>query len=278
MKTFRLRYRTWSTSFLALAALMICAVPAHAELSAEQLAKLAQNPIANMMSIPFQNNTNFNVGQYNRTQDILNIQPVIPFHLSPEWNLITRTIVPLIWQPGMAPGQDSEFGLGDIQFSAFFSPAKPSASGLIWGAGPILQLPTHTDGMLGNEKSGIGPSVVALRMDGPWVYGALLNNVWSFMGPGNAPGYSKFTMQYFLNYNFKEGFYACTSPVITADWKASGGNVWTVPLGGGVGKVFKIGGKLPLNLQAQAFYNIMSPDNGPDWSIRLQAQILLPKL
>lgn len=253
---------------------MICAVPAHAELSAEELAKAAQNPIANMMSFPLQNNTNFNVGPYDRTQDILNIQPVIPFNLTPEWNLITRTIVPLIWQPGMAPGQGTEFGLGDIQFSAFFSPSKPAE--IIWGVGPILQLPTNTNG-LGTGKWGIGPTVVALKIEGPWVYGALLNNVWSFAGPSDAPGINKFTMQPFVNYNTTGGLYYCFSPVITADWKASGGNQWTVPLGGGIGKIFRIGGKLPLNVQGQAFYNIVRSDDGPDWSIRLQAQVLLPK-
>ncbi len=145
-------------------------VPARAELSAEQLAKLAQNPIANLVSVPFQNNTNFNVGPQSGTQDILNIQPVVPFELNKEWNLITRTIIPLIWQPGFAPGQGTEFGLGDLQLSAFVSPSQPGPDGLIWGAGAILQMPTDSNG-LGNKYWGLGPTAVALHLKqgAPWV-------------------------------------------------------------------------------------------------------------
>lgn len=274
MGALRLRGRCRAIALLALAALVFCAAPAIAEMSKEELARAAQNPVANMISVPFQNNTNFNVGPYNRTQDILNIQPVIPVHLNPEWNLITRTIAPLIWQPGMAPGENTTFGLGDIQLTAFLSPAKPR--GIIWGVGPIFQLPTHTDD-LGTRKWGIGPSVVGLKIEGPWVYGALVNQVWSFAGPEGAPGINQLLMQPFVNYNMADGFYLVSAPIITANWKESSGNTWTVPLGGGVGKIFKIGGKLPLNTQVQAFYNVVSPDSGPDWSIRLQAQIMLPK-
>jgi hypothetical protein len=274
MVTIRSRNGFRPAAALALAALVFCAAPASAEMSQEELAKMAQNPIADLISVPFQNDTNFNVGPYNRTQDILNIQPVIPVHLNPEWNLITRTIVPLIWQPGMAPGQNTTFGLGDIQLTAFLSPAKPG--GMIWGVGPIFQLPTHTDD-LGTRKWGIGPSVVGLKIEKHWVYGALVNQVWSFAGPDGAPAINQFLMQPFVNYNFKEGFYVTSGPIITANWKASSSNTWTVPLGGGAGKIFKIGGKLPLNVQGQAFYNIVSPDMGPDWSIRLQAQILFPE-
>ena len=162
-------------------ALVLIAAPGWAaEQSAEELAKAAQNPIANMISLPFQNDTNFNVGPQNRPQNILNIQPVIPFHLGPNWNLITRTIMPVISQPAFAPGQDSQFGLGDIQFSAFLSPAK--AKEFTWGVGPIVQLPTHTDDRLGSTEWGLGPTAVALRIDGPWLYGALANNVWSLGG------------------------------------------------------------------------------------------------
>lgn len=274
MMALHFRHGVRSTAMLALAAHLVLATPAIAEMSKEELAKAAQNPVANLISVPFQNSTNFNVGPYNRTQDILNIQPVIPVTLNPEWNVITRTIVPLIWQPGMAPGQDTDFGLGDTQLTAFLSPAKPG--GIIWGVGPIFQLPTHTNG-LGTRKWGIGPSVVGLKIEKHWVYGALINQVWSFAGPDDAPGINQFLMQPFANYNMEDGFYLISAPIITANWKASGGNQWTVPLGGGAGKIFKIGGKLPLNLTAQAYYNVLSPDSGPDWSIRLQAQILLPK-
>ena len=274
MMAHHFRHGVRSIALLAISAYLVFATPATAEMSKEELAKAAQNPVANMISVPFQNSTNFNVGPYSRTQDILNIQPVIPVTLNPEWNVITRTIVPLIWQPGMAPGQDTDFGLGDIQFTAFLSPAKPGE--IIWGVGPIFQLPTHTND-LGTLKWGIGPSVVGLKIEKQWVYGALINQVWSFAGPDDAPGINQFLMQLFANYNMEGGFYLVSAPIITANWKASAGDQWTVPLGGGVGKILKIGGKLPLNLSAQAYYNVLSPDSGPDWSVRLQAQILLPK-
>lgn len=249
-------------------------VPSFAEMSKEELAKAAQNPVANMISIPFQNNTNFNVGPYDRTQNILNIQPVIPVSVNREWNVITRTIMPLIWQPGMAPGQDTTFGLGDIQFTAFLSPAKSEE--VIWGAGPILQLPTHTNDVLGTSKWGIGPSFVALKVEKVLVYGALANNVWSFAGPGGATDINQFLLQPFVNYNFGDGLYIVSAPIITANWEADSDNQWTVPLGGGVGKIIRVG-KLPLNLQTQLFYNVVTPDYGPDWTLRLQVQLMLPK-
>ena len=148
---------------LALLALgMALASSARAEMSKEELAKLSQNPVANLISVPFQNNTNFNYGPLDGTQNILNIEPVIPVTLNKDWNLITRTIFPLLWQPGMVPGQDTTFGLGDMQFSAFLSPSDPH--GLIWGAGVIAQLPTHTDSNLGNANWGLGPTAVVLRL------------------------------------------------------------------------------------------------------------------
>jgi len=123
---------------LTIAALgLAVAGPARAELSREELAKLAQNPVGNLVSVPFQNNTNFNTGPLSGTQNILNIQPVVPFELNKDWNLITRTILPLVWQPAFYPGQGSRFGLGDLQLSGFVSPSKPGAGGLIWGAGAI---------------------------------------------------------------------------------------------------------------------------------------------
>lgn len=261
-------------SVLLLSVLAFPAVPAFAEMSNEALAKAAQNPVANMISVPFQNNTNFNVGPYDRTQNILNIQPVIPVSVNKDWNVITRTIAPLIWQPGMAPGQDSTFGLGDIQFTAFLSPAKSEE--LIWGAGPILQLPTHTNDVLGTSKWGIGPSFVALKVEKVLVYGALVNNVWSFAGPDGAPDINKFLLQPFVNYNFGDGMYVTSAPIITADWEADSDNQWTVPLGGGIGKIVRVE-KLPLNLQAQLFYNVVTPDYGPNWTLRLQVQLMLPK-
>jgi len=154
--------------------------------------------------------------------------------------------------------------MGDIQFSGFLSPAKPK--GAIWGVGPVVQLPTNTNDRLGNDHWGLGPSFVTLHTEkgDPWVYGALANNIWS-VGPGNDPDYNNFLLQPFVNYNLPKGLYLTSSPAITADWKADSDDRWTVPIGGGIGKIFRIG-KQAVNAQAQAFYNVVSPDDGGgDW-------------
>ena len=253
------------------------AVPAlHAtEPSADDLRKAAQNPMANMMSFPFQNNTNFGYGPLEKTQNITNIQPVIPFALNENWLLISRTIAPLISQPGFYNGQERTFGLGDITQSLFVGPSKPGT--IIWGAGAVFQVPTATDSRLGGKKWGVGPAAVGLTMQGPWVIGALIQNIWSFAGPSDKNDVNQLLAQYFVNYNLPDGWYLTSSPVITANWEADSGNKWTVPFGGGFGRLFQIG-KLPVNTQLQAFYNVEKPDVlGPDWTLRFQIQFMLPK-
>ena len=259
---------------LAVAALV--AAPAHAELSAEELAKLAQNPVGNLISLPFQNNTNLNFGPEKGTQNILNIQPVIPIEVNKDWNVITRTILPVIWNPSLYPGDDRTDGIGDTVFTAFVSPANPGK--LIWGAGPVVQLPTNSNAELGNKNWGLGPSVVALHLDhgSPWVYGALVNNIWSLSSSKQGGSYNNGLIQPFVNYNFKEGFYLTSAPILTVDWKADSGNKWTVPVGGGAGKIFHLG-KLPVNTQLSAYYNVVRPDDGANWQIRFQIQLMFPK-
>jgi hypothetical protein len=247
---------------------------------AEALAKAAQNPIADMMSVPFQLNTNTGYGPLKKNQEVLNIQPVIPFHLNPEWNLITRTIVPLISQPATTTTQSRENGIGDIQFSAFLSPSAPSA--WIWGAGAIVQAPTASDERLGQGKWGLGPTAVALHTEkgDPWVYGALINNVWSVGGHGgDRPDVNQMLLQPFVNYNFPKspGRYLSFSPIITANWEATQNkNKWVVPLGIAVGQMMKFG-KQPVNLLAGAYYNVIRPDNAPNWNIRLQLALMFPE-
>jgi hypothetical protein len=237
----------------------------------DELARAAQNPVASMISVPFQNNTNFNFGPLEKTQNVLNIQPVIPFELSEDWNLITRTIVPVVSQPAFTPAQDRKFGLGDTVFSAFLSP-KDSGK-LIWGVGPALLLPTSTDDRLGAGEWGAGPSVVVLTVQGPWVVGSLFSNVWSFTGDKQV---NLFTWQPFVNYNLDDGWYLTSAPIITADWEADSDNTWTVPFGGGFGKIFRIG-KQPMNASLAAYHNVEKPDFGADWQIRAQLQFLFPK-
>ena len=265
--------------------------------NADALRKASQNPVASLISVPVQNNNNFGIGPFDRTQNVLNIQPVIPIRASENWNLIVRGIVPVIWQP--APGtanlevfgieentppylaaqavQKSAgvFGLGDITPTFFLSPTK--ASKLIWGAGPVFVLPTATSKVLGQGKLSMGPSIVALVQPGKWTFGALVNNVWSVAGPSDRSDVKQMTLQYFVNYNLKKGWYLSLAPVITANWQASSGNVWTVPVGGGVGRILRLGFQ-PVNISAQFYGNAAHPQNGSSWSMRLQIAFLFPKL
>jgi hypothetical protein len=151
-----------------------------------ELAQKSQNPVADLIAVPFEHDLNFGVGPGKDLQYVLQVQPVIPFRLTPDWNLISRTIVPLVDQPELAPGFGDVFGLGDIQESLFLSPARPGQ--VIWGVGPILQFPTATDDALGQGKWGAGPTAVALTIQGPWLFGALIANVWSFAGDDDRPG------------------------------------------------------------------------------------------
>jgi len=272
----RLQARTFAQSACALVAAAVLSAPAGAEMSAEELAKLAQNPVGNLISVPLQYNGNLNFGPEKGTQSILNIQPVIPISISNDWNIITRTILPVIWLPSLGPGDPSTSGIGDLQFTAFLSPANPGE--WIWGAGPVIQAPTHSNAKLGNDNWGLGPSFVVLHLEkgSPWVYGFLVNNIWSLGSSNDAPSYSNGLLQPFVNYNFEGGAYLTSAPILTVDWKASGSQRWTVPIGGGVGKIFHFG-KLPVNMQLSAYYNVARPDDTANWQIRAQMQFMFPK-
>ena len=238
----------------------------------EDLAKAAQNPVGDLISLPFQNNMNFDVGPADRTQNVLNIQPVWPIGLNQGWNFITRTILPVISQP--APGTDRTSGLGDINFTGFVSPKDPGK--VIWGVGPSIVFPSASDDVLGSDKWSAGPAIVALTMPGQWVVGGLVSNVWSFAGEDERADVNSFLLQYFVNYNFPTGWYLTSAPIVTANWKAESDERWTVPFGGGIGKVFQIG-RQPINMQTQVFYNVETPTGGADWQWRLQIQLLFPK-
>ncbi len=242
--------------------------------STEDLAKAAQNPIANLISLPFQNNTNTGIGTNDETQNIMNVQPVWPVTLNDEWNLITRTIVPIVSQPDIFTGEGRVNGIGDTTFTAFLSPTDSGE--ITWGAGPVFLLPTATDDVLGSEKWGAGISAVALAMPGKWVIGSLVSNVWSVGGSGEQD-INLFTWQYFVNYNMDNGWYLTTAPIITANWEADSDHRWTVPFGGGVGKLFKIGDQ-PINAQVSAYNNVITPDDfGAEWQVRAMVQFLFPK-
>jgi hypothetical protein len=243
----------------------------------EALQKATQNPVASLISVPIQNNNNFGMNPGYRTQDVLNIQPVIPIGISKDWNLLVRWITPIVWQP--LPNQPSTpetgvYGLGDMVPTFFISPKNPGR--LIWGAGPVFQLPTATSTYLGQGKLGIGPSIVVLMQPGHWTLGVLANNVWSVAGSGSRPDVNQFLLQYFINYNLKKGWFITWQPTLTANWEATSGNQWTVPYGGGIGRIMKLGYQ-PVSLTAQFYGNAVHPVNTPSWTMRLQIAFLFPK-
>jgi hypothetical protein len=249
--------------------------PAAAE-STDALRKAAQNPIASLISVPVQNNSNFNIEPDNRTQDVLNIQPVIPARLSTNWNLITRIITPIIYQPTVSqPINQGASGFGDLNPSFFLSPAK--AGKIIWGVGTAVVLPTATNPFLGQGKWSMGPSVVLLAQPGKWTLGALVNNVWSFAGQSSRPDVNQMLFQYFINYNLNKGWYITWQPTLTANWEATNGGRWVVPFGGGIGRIMKLGFQ-PVNLTAQFYGNAVHPPGASPWNMKLQISFLFPKL
>jgi hypothetical protein len=226
-----------------------------------------------LISLPFQNNLNFKAGPFNRTQDILNIQPVIPMPLGSDWNVISRTIIPLISHP--SPIFDSNTnGIGDITQSLFLSPSHPGA--LIWGVGPVYTIPSASDAILGTGKTLAGPTAVALVTPGHWVIGALVNNQWSAAGNPNRKSVNTFLVQPVVNYNMAGGWFWIYSPIITGDWTAPSRQQWTVPVGGGFGRVFKIDNQA-YNAALSAYYNAVRPDNAANWQLRAQLSLLFPK-
>jgi hypothetical protein len=250
------------------------AAPSEAS-ATEALQKAVQNPVASLISVPLQNNANFSYGPFNRTQDVLNLEPVIPIKLSENWNLITRIIQPIVWQPYPNQNTGGEYGLGDMNPTFFLSPAKPGK--LIWGVGPALVIPTATSTILGQGKLSLGPSVVLLAQPPHWTLGLLTNNVWSVAGSEHRPPVNQMLLQYFINYNLKKGWYLQMAPILTANWRASSGDVWTVPVGGGVGKIMKLGFQ-PINWQVEFYGNAVYPSGGSSWTMRMQIAFLCPKL
>jgi hypothetical protein len=248
----------------------------------EALIKASQNPVGNIAIIPFQTNFNNGVGANSRGQFNENIQPVVPIMLSPSLNLIARTIVPLVNNPSSAPpaacaaigGCGSTFGIGDIQEQLFFAPkTKPNA--LIWGAGTQLNFPSGTPAQLTSGKFSAGPAAVALIMPGSWVIGVLATQVWSYAGPGINPPVNTFFVQPFVNLNFGKGWTLGTGPGITANWNAVPNNRWTVPLGGGITKTFKLGDQ-PMQLGLAYYWYAVRPAFTAQSQLRLTWGLLFP--
>ena len=262
----------------------------------DKLLTTFQNPVGNLISVPFQNNINFPIGEFSRIQDVLNVQPVIPFRLSEDWLIISRWITPVVYQPNLGSAcrpsgpastevceireQDSRpdggaNGLGDMNPTFFLSPAHPGR--LIWGFGPSFLAPTATDPTLGQGKWGAGPSIVLLTQPKHWTIGFLSNNIWSFAGNLGRRHVNQFLTQYFITYNMKHGWFLTESPIITSNWLAPDHNRWLVPFGAGFGKITRVGTQ-PVVWQLNTYYNVIHPQDlpYPKWQVRLQVALLFP--
>jgi hypothetical protein len=238
--------------------------------TADELAKQTQNPIASLISVPFQGNWDFGIGTRQATANVLNFQPVIPFAINPSTNLVLRVIMPLASQPG--PDANTRYsGMGDILTTAFFSPSK--AGRLIWGAGPVILLPTATNKNLGGEKFGLGPSLVLLTQPGKWTLGFLGNHVWSTSGAIDRPKVNQTYLQPFANYNLGGGLAAGISMEATGNWTT---DTWVAPLLFSLSKVTRLGQR-PVNLAVAAGPTIVGPDSASSWRFRLSATFLFPR-
>lgn len=249
---------------------------ARAEDGSDDLSKKLSNPVARLISVPFQFNWDGKVGPRDAgSRATLNIQPVIPFSLNSDWNVISRTILPVVAQQGIFPGAGSQAGIGDIVQSLFFAPAKPGPSGLIWGAGPVFLLPTGSDRLLSAGKWGAGPTAVGLVQRGPWTIGMLTNHIWSFAETrGNARTVSASLLNPFISYAAAQQWTISLSADASYDWVSQD---WTIPVTASVSKLVTID-KQPISFSVGARYYATSPSGAAKgWGARASVVFLFPK-
>ena len=241
--------------------------------AAAELAKKLANPVASLISVPIQNNWDFGYGSANAMRYTANLQPVIPFSLSDKWNLITRTILPIVYAESPVKGGPSKFGLGDTVQSIWLSPKAPTSGGWIWGAGPVLLWPTSTDDALGVGKLGAGPTALVLKQQNGWTYGILANHLWSYAGQGSTADVNATFLQPFVSFTTKKSTTFTLNTESTYDWTDS---QWTVPVNIMVQQLLKIG-KQPVAFQLGYRYYAQRPVGGPDWGLRFTITFLFPK-
>ncbi len=241
--------------------------------AAAELAKKLSNPVASLISVPFQNNFDFGAGpKGDGFQYKVNVQPVVPFSLNENWNLISRTIVPIVYQENIF-GTSSQAGLSDTVQNFFFSPKAPTSGGWIWGAGPLFLLPTATDDLLGTEKWGAGPTALLLKQQNGWTYGVLANHIWSFAGESSRADVNATFLQPFVSFTTKTFTTFGFNTESTYDWDNS---QWTVPLNASVSQLVKIG-KHPVQFSLGVKYYAEKPAQGPEWGLRFGVTFLFPK-
>jgi hypothetical protein len=269
-----------ATGVITLATFACLLMAAPRDVTADDAGREAQNPLASLISIQFENFLNFGLGPFDREQEILNFQAVVPFELGGGWGLVTRTVVPtFIPQPIITTPGENVYGLGDINPEFFF--VAPPQGILTWGAGPQFTLPTATKTETGADKWQGGPIGVFVLTPGNIVMGTLAFQSWSFAdapGGSNRPEVNRMTVKPFFNYNFEKypGWFFFSKPIITVDWNAPSGDRWNVPLGGGLGKSFKIG-EQNMQLLVGGYSNVIRPNDGADWQAFLNLSFLFPQ-
>jgi len=264
-----------NTRFITGASLLFLVAGAGAEESAEDLAKKLSNPVAAMISVPLQYNYDGEIGpERDGTKSTINIQPVAPFTINEQWNVISRTILPIIDQHDVFPGSGNQTGIGDITQSLFFSPKKPTSNGLIWGAGPAFLIPTGSEDELSARKWAIGPTIVLLKQQGTITYGALANHLWSVAGDDDRNDISSTFLQPFLSHTTKTAWTYGINLESSYDWKAE---QWSIPINLTIGKLQKVGGR-PMSFTGGVRYWAESTANGPHgWGARFVVTFLFPK-